>query len=158
MNVEISEHEEGCRRCKGVRLTLRRIRGFSGVSGHPSRSLSASSNISVTFRYKTRQKKKNMRRLRWLRGKRATLHVWLWAIPLHSTSSPPSLWPGVYQVWIGLRSQLALHPGWRTDAPCSDGFFPGSSGDLSPSAALCAWMHINSSLATSSQQNTVTVG
>lgn len=39
---------------KHEQLTLRRMRGFSGVSGHPSRSLSASSNISATYRIRGR--------------------------------------------------------------------------------------------------------
>lgn len=42
--------------CKCVHLTLSRTRGFSGVSGHPILSLSASSNISVTYRVTERKR------------------------------------------------------------------------------------------------------
>lgn len=75
MNLDVREHEEVCTRCKCVHLTLRRIRGFSGVSGHPSLSLSASSNISVTYRNTARQKEKKKRWLRWLVDERLALHV-----------------------------------------------------------------------------------
>ena len=53
---DVNINNEGvCTLYMCVHLTLRRIKGFSGVSGLPSLSLSASSNISVTYRM-TREK------------------------------------------------------------------------------------------------------
>lgn len=61
------------------------------------------------------------------------------SLPWRSTSPPLSSWPAVFPAWSGLHSQPAPRPVWRTDAPSLGGFFPGSSYDLWPSAARCAW-------------------
>lgn len=140
MNLDAGTPEAVC--SDYVHLTLRRMRGLSGVRGHPSRSLSASSNISVTYRQRGGGgERKGIKMTARLKIGSAHVTFVLKAVPLQSISSPPSLSPGECREWRHPRSRPALHPEWGTGAPSLRGFFPGSSYDLSPSATLCAWMH-----------------